>query len=53
VHLVDEGLDTGPVIAQEEVPLEPVETLEQRIHAVEHRLLREVVSELCSRPVAR
>jgi phosphoribosylglycinamide formyltransferase-1 len=43
VHWVDEGLDTGPVIAQEEVALEPRETLEERIHAVEHRLLPEVV----------
>jgi phosphoribosylglycinamide formyltransferase-1 len=43
VHWVDEGLDSGPVIAQEEVPLEPRATLEERIHAVEHRLLPEVV----------
>jgi len=47
VHLVDEGLDTGAVIAQEPVPLEPRETLAERIHAVEHRLLPEVVRELC------
>jgi phosphoribosylglycinamide formyltransferase-1 len=47
VHFVDEGLDTGPVIAQEEVPVEPRETLEERIHAVEHRLLPQVVRELC------
>ena len=47
VHVVDVGLDTGPVIAQEPVPLEPRETLEERIHAVEHRLLPKVVSELC------
>jgi phosphoribosylglycinamide formyltransferase-1 len=46
VHLVDEGLDTGPVLAQEVVPVEPRETLEERIHAVEHRLLPRVVSEL-------
>ena len=39
VHYVDEGLDTGPVLAQEAVPVEPRETLEERIHAVEHRLL--------------
>ena len=39
VHLVDEGLDTGPVIRQEPVPVEPRETLIQRIRAVEHRLL--------------
>jgi phosphoribosylglycinamide formyltransferase-1 len=49
VHVVDEGLDTGPVLRQEAVPLEPRETLEQRIHAVEHRLLPTVVGELCAR----
>jgi phosphoribosylglycinamide formyltransferase-1 len=47
VHLVDEGLDTGPVIRQEPVPVQPRETLAERIHAVEHRLLPEVVRELC------
>ena len=47
VHLVDEGLDTGPVLVQEEVPVEPRDTLVERIHAVEHRLLPEVVRELC------
>ena len=47
VHHVDEGLDTGDVIAQEAVPVEPRETLEARIHAVEHRLLPEVVRGLC------
>jgi phosphoribosylglycinamide formyltransferase 1 len=49
VHYVDEGLDTGVVIRQEPVPVEPRETLLQRIHAVEHRLLPEVVQELCAR----
>ena len=47
VHYVDEGLDTGPVLAQEPVPLEPQATLEERIQAVEHRLLPRVVRELC------
>jgi phosphoribosylglycinamide formyltransferase-1 len=47
IHFVDEGLDTGPVIVQEEVALEPRATLEERIHDVEHRLLPEVVRELC------
>ena len=46
VHLVDEGLDTGPVLVQEAVPVEPRETLAERIHAVEHRLLPRVVEEL-------
>ena len=49
VHFVDEGLDTGPVIRQEPVPVEPRATLEERIHAVEHRLLPSVVKELCAR----
>jgi phosphoribosylglycinamide formyltransferase-1 len=48
VHLVDAGLDTGPVIRQEPVPVEPAESLAERIHAVEHRILPEVVSELCA-----
>jgi phosphoribosylglycinamide formyltransferase-1 len=50
VHYVDEGLDSGPVITQEPVPLEPRATLEERIHAVEHRLLPRVVRELCPAP---
>lgn len=52
VHYVDEGIDTGPVIASERVPVEPgdtVETLRARVQAVEHRLLPEVVRELCAR----
>jgi phosphoribosylglycinamide formyltransferase 1 len=49
VHLVDEGIDTGRVLRQEPVPVEPRPTLEERIHAVEHRLLPEVVRELCAR----
>ena len=54
VHYVDEGVDTGPVIRQERVPVEPRATLEERIHAVEHRLLPTVVSELtATRAAAR
>ena len=49
VHYVDEGLDTGAVIRQERVAVEPRDTLVDRIHAVEHRLLPEVVQELCAR----
>jgi phosphoribosylglycinamide formyltransferase-1 len=48
VHYVDHGVDTGAVIRQEPVPLEPRATLVERIHAVEHRLLPEVVRELCA-----
>ncbi|MBS4750387.1 phosphoribosylglycinamide formyltransferase [Granulicatella sp. zg-ZJ] len=41
VHLVDEGIDTGEIILQERVPVfetDTLESLEERIHAVEHRL---------------
>jgi len=47
VHRVDEGLDTGPVLAQERVPVEPRDTLVERIHEAEQRLLPEVVRNLC------
>jgi phosphoribosylglycinamide formyltransferase-1 len=48
VHYVDEGLDTGAVIRQEPVAVEPRETLAERIHALEHRMLPEVVKQLCA-----
>jgi phosphoribosylglycinamide formyltransferase-1 len=47
VHYVDDGLDTGPLIVQRDVPVEPRDTLIERIHAVEHRLLPQVVRDLC------
>lgn len=46
VHLVDEEYDRGPVVAQEEVPVEPGDTpatLAARVLEVEHRLLPAVV----------
>jgi len=46
---VDGGLDTGPVLAQEPVPIregDDLESLLARIHAVEHRLLPAVVRTL-------
>jgi phosphoribosylglycinamide formyltransferase-1 len=52
VHYVDEGIDTGPVIAAEKVPVrdgDTVETLRARVQAAEHRLLPKVVRELCER----
>jgi len=51
VHYVDEGVDTGPVIASEPVPVldgDTVESLRERVHEVEHRLLPRVVRELCA-----
>ena len=46
VHFVDEGVDSGPIILQAAVPVEPddtEETLSARILAEEHRLYPEAV----------
>ncbi len=46
VHLVDAGVDTGPILLQEALEIgegESRESLEARIHAVEHRLLPRAV----------
>jgi phosphoribosylglycinamide formyltransferase-1 len=51
VHYVDEGIDTGPVIVAEPVPVlegDTVETLRARVQAVEHRLLPQTVRSLIS-----
>ncbi len=51
VHYVDEGIDTGSVIAAERVPVragDTVESLRSRVQAVERRLLPRVVRELIS-----
>ncbi|MFO7951782.1 MAG: phosphoribosylglycinamide formyltransferase [Bacillota bacterium] len=50
VHFVDEGLDTGPIILQEAVPViqeDTAETLHQRIHAVEYRLYPTAIDLFC------
>ena len=44
VHLVDEGIDTGPIVLQEAAPVLPGdtrETLHARLQEIEHRLLPE------------
>jgi len=49
VHFVDEGVDTGPVLAQEAVPVrwhDDEESLHERIKQVERRLLVGVVGRL-------
>ena len=51
VHLVDAGVDTGPVLAQQPVPVAADDTqdsLHERIKSVERELLVEVVRRLCS-----
>jgi len=49
VHLVDAGVDTGPVLAQREVRVEPGDdeaSLHERIKSVERELLVETVARL-------
>ncbi len=48
VHYMVEEVDSGPIIAQETVPILPGDTKEallERLHPVEHRLLVEAVAE--------
>lgn len=49
IHYIDEGVDTGPIIRQESVPIyddDTVDTLETRVHDKEHQIYPEVVLEL-------
>jgi phosphoribosylglycinamide formyltransferase 1 len=46
VHLVDYGLDSGPILRQERIERiegESLESFEERIHTLEHRVYPEVV----------
>ncbi|MEV5115381.1 phosphoribosylglycinamide formyltransferase [Peribacillus frigoritolerans] len=50
VHYVDDGMDTGPVIAQKTVPILEGDTrdiLQKRIQEMEHDLYPSVLQELC------
>jgi len=52
VHFVDDGMDTGPVIIQEKVPVLPDDTdktLHARIQVIEHRLYPEAIRKVAGR----
>ena len=54
VHLVDEGMDTGPILAQEAVPVldsDDEASLHERIKLVERRLLVDVLAAMATRGV--
>jgi phosphoribosylglycinamide formyltransferase-1 len=56
VHWVDEGVDSGPIIAQRAVPILPSDseaTLAERVHQVEHELYLEVLRDLAEGKVTR
>ncbi|AZU60211.1 phosphoribosylglycinamide formyltransferase [Neobacillus mesonae] len=49
IHYVDEGMDTGPIIAQERTRLEEDETresLQRKIQAIEHKLYPSILQML-------
>ena len=49
VHFIDEGVDSGPIIAQREVAVladDSIDSLRTRIQAVEHELLPAVTADL-------
>ncbi|EUA11124.1 phosphoribosylglycinamide formyltransferase [Mycobacterium kansasii 732] len=51
VHLVDAGVDTGPILAQQAVPVlegDDEETLHERIKVIERRLLVDVVAAIAT-----
>jgi len=50
VHFVDEGVDTGKIILQEKVAVDPMDTedtLAARVLAVEHRILPQAIKLFC------
>jgi len=51
VHFVDAGIDAGPIIGQQAVPVldtDTADSLHQRIHAAEHELYPECVAAIAS-----
>ncbi len=49
IHFVDSGVDTGPIIFQVPVTIEPhmnLELLEKKIHSVEHKIYTPVINML-------
>lgn len=55
VIVVDDGVDSGPILAQERVPVQPGDTehsLHERIKPVERRLLMDVVQRIATGDLA-
>ncbi len=50
LHFVDTGVDSGPIIVQERIPVlevDNLESLKSRIHAIEHRLIVDTAKKYC------
>ena len=51
VHYVDQGMDTGPIIAQRAIPIdkgESIESLHRKIQQVEHDLYPKIIEQICN-----
>ncbi|RFB10214.1 phosphoribosylglycinamide formyltransferase [Bacillus sp. HNG] len=49
IHYVDEGMDTGPIIAQRELAIEPgdtLESIEEKVHDIEHEFYPQILQSL-------
>lgn len=50
IHYVDEGMDTGEIIAQEKIAIEnldePLESIMAKVHNIEHKLYVETLAKL-------
>ena len=56
VHFVDEGVDTGPILLQEAIPLPyaaDIVATEQSVHAIEHELLPRAIRLIAAGAVRR
>ncbi len=50
LHFVDTGVDSGPILVQERIPVlevDNLESLKSRIHATEHRLIVDTAKKYC------
>lgn len=50
IHYVDSGIDTGKIITQEELAIEPnwsMDELEESIHKIEHRIYPLTLNKIC------
>ncbi|MCB6543724.1 hypothetical protein LI170_16470, partial [Desulfovibrio desulfuricans] len=50
VHFVDEGVDTGEIIHQEKISIDPswsLDILEEHVHAMEYDMFPKVVKYVC------
>ena len=56
VHFVDEGIDTGSIIAQREVVIsndDDLDSLTEKIHLTEHELYPKIVNLLCCNKIEK